>query len=142
MRIAADSAQIFRTRMARVIALSAAVALVACNDITAPKSEAAAPEVALSQGALTELAAWGSELDGMTGWSLAALPNEQGQANIVGILNGLKGHLASGKIAACQQDITDARSILAGLTDAEQVEVGAVSVTLDFIESALANPSQ
>jgi hypothetical protein len=126
-----------------VIVLSAVVALAGCEDVTAPQEEVtAAPELRLSATAADELGSLSSSLDDMTGWSLAALPNAQGKANIVGILNGLKGHLASGKIAACQQDVTDARAILGSLTENEQVEIGGVGATLDLIQAALDKASQ
>ena len=101
-----------------------------------------APELRLTQERRTSSVVWGSSLDDMTGWSLAALPNAQGKANIVGILNGLKGHLASGKIAACQQDVADARAILGSLSLNEQVEIGGVGATLDLIQAALDKASQ
>jgi hypothetical protein len=143
MRLTADSSLILRSRIARVLALSAVLGLGACEDVTAPMEEVtAAPELRLAQGAADELGALGSSLDDMTGWSLAALPDAQGKANIVGILNGLKGHLASGKIAACAQDVADARAILGSLSQNEQVEVGGVGATLDLIQAALDKASQ
>ena len=143
MQMTSSSTQILRSRIARLIALSAVVALAACEDVTAPQEEVTtAPELRLSQGAVDELGSLGSALDDMTGWSLAALPNAEGKANIVGILNGLKGHLASGKIAACQQAVTDARAILGSLSANEQVEVGGVGATLDLIQAALDKASQ
>jgi hypothetical protein len=126
-----------------VIALSAVVALAACEDVTAPQEEVtAAPELKLSQAAVDQLGSLSSSLDDMTGWSLAALPNAQGKANIVGILNGLRGHLASGALAACVQDVTNARAILGSLSQNEQVEVGGVGATLDLIQTALDKASQ
>jgi hypothetical protein len=143
MRITSSSTQILRSRIARVIALSAIVVVAGCEDVTAPNEEVStAPELRLSAAATDELGSLGSSLDDMTGWSLAALPNAQGKANIVGILNGLKGHLASGKIAACQQDVADARAILGSLSQNEQVEIGGVGATLDLIQAALDKASQ
>ena len=143
MSITSSTTRILRSRVARVIALSAVVAVAACEDVTAPQEEVTtAPELRLAQGAADELSTLGASLDDMTGWSLAALPNAQGKANIVGILNGLKGHLASGKIAACQQAVTDARAILGSLSENEQVEVGGVGATLDLIQAALDKASQ
>src|SRR4026209_2818948 len=116
MRITSSSTQILRSRIARVLALSAMVVLAGCEDVTAPQEEVtAAPELKLSQGVVNELGTLSTSLDDMTGWSLAALPNAQGKANIVGILNGLRGHLASGKIAACQPDEAEARAVLGAL---------------------------
>jgi len=143
MRITSSSTQILRSRIARVLALSAMVVLAGCEDVTAPQEEVtAAPELKLSQGVVNELGTLSTSLDDMTGWSLAALPNAQGKANIVGILNGLRGHLASGAIAACVQDVTNARAILGSLTQNEQVEVGGVGATLDLIQAALDKASQ
>jgi hypothetical protein len=143
MRIASDSTQILRSRIARVIALGAVVALAACEDVTAPQSPvAAAPELKLSQSGVDELGSLGSSLDDITGWSLAALPNGQGKANVVGILSGLKAHLNGRDVASCQQDVTDARAILASLSQQQQVEVGSVGVALDVIQSALDKASQ
>ena len=133
-----------RVRGAQVIALSGMMTMAACQDVTAPeKIETAAPStLSFSQASADELANLGSNLDDMTGWSLAALPDARGKTNIVGILNGLKGHLASGRIAACQQDITDARAFLGSLSQNEQTEIGGVGVTLDLIQSALDKASQ
>jgi hypothetical protein len=143
MRVTSGSDQRTLSRIARVIALSGVIALAACDDVTAPEeAKPAAPELRLSQTATDELGELSASLDDMTGWSLAALPDAQGTANIVGILNGLKGHLASGRIAACEQDLVDARAILSGLSENEQVELGGVGATLDLIQAALSNASQ
>ena len=83
-----------------------------------------------------------TNLDDMTGFSLAALPDGNGKANIVGVLNGLKGHLKSGSIAACQQDVNDARSWFGGLSDVQKVEVGSVGLALDVIQAALDGASK
>lgn len=143
MRNTSGSAGVSRFRLAQMIALSGMIALAACEDVTAPEeAKPATPELRLSQTAADELGSLSSSLDDMTGWSLAALPNAQGKANIVGILNGLKGHLASGRIAVCQQDVADARAILASLSQNEQVELGGVGATLDLIQAALDKASQ
>lgn len=143
MRITSSSTQILRSRIARVIALSAIVVLAGCEDVTAPQEEVTtAPELKLSQAAVDQLGSLSTSLDDMTGWSLAALPNAQGKANIVGILNGLRGHLASGAIAACAQDVANARAILGSFSQNEQVEVGGVGATLDLVQAALDKASQ
>lgn len=126
------------------VTLSAVTAL-ACEDATAPEQAASTVEQAprFAQSASGDLlSSLGSNLDDMTGWSLAALPDSKGKANIVAILNGLKGHLNSGRIDACQQDVTDARAILGSLTDVQQVEVGHVGVALDLIQAALDSASK
>ena len=145
MRITVPTAnQTFHLRAVRHVVLCGVFTMAACQDVTSPEQVSAVPQ-ALSltqQSSADELATLGANLDDITGWSLAALPNQQGQTNIVGILNGLKGHLSSGKIAACQQDITDARAILGSLTEVQQVEVGSVGVALDVIQAALDKASQ
>jgi hypothetical protein len=142
MRITSGSAQTLRYRIARVIALGGVIALAACEDVTAPEEVKPAPELRLAQASADELGSLSSSLDDMTGWSLAALPDAQGKANIVGILNGLKGHLKTGRIAACKQSVDDARAILGGLTEEERVSVGSVGLTLDVIQAALDKASQ
>ena len=134
----------FYLRAARHVVLCGVFAMAACQDVTAPEEVAAVPQ-ALSfsqQSAKDEIASLASNLDDFTGWSLAALPDAKGKANIVGILNGLKGHLNSGKIAACQQDVTDARAILGSLDEVQQTEVGSIGVALDVIQAALDKASQ
>lgn len=143
MRITLNSNRTFRLRIAQVIALSAVVALAACQDVTAPeKAVSAGPALRLSQAVTDELGSLGASLDDMTAWSLVALPDAEGKTKIVELLAGLKTHLASGEIAACQQDVVDGRTILGALSPVEQVEVGAVGVTLDVIQSALDKASQ
>jgi hypothetical protein len=145
MRITTTTAnENFYLRAARHVVLCGVFALAACQDVTAPEQVEAVPQaLRMSQSAAAdEIASLASNLDDFTGWSLAALPNAQGKANIVGILNGLKGHLSSGKIAACQQDVTDARAILGSLTEVQQVEVGSIGVALDVIQAALDKASQ
>jgi len=130
-------------RVGRVaIAAVGLLAIAACQDATAPAKVEAAPALRLSQTSGNVMAGLGDNLDDMTSWSLVALPDGAGHTNIVGLLNGLKGHLKSGKVAACQQDITDARAFLGTLTDVQQVEVGQVGVALEFIKSALDSISQ
>jgi hypothetical protein len=133
-----------RLRAVRHVVLCGVFTLAACQDVTAPEKVEAVPQaLSLSQqSAQDELASLASNLDDFTGWSLAALPDAKGRTNIVGILNGLKGHLSSGKIAACQQDVTDARAILGSLTEVQQIEVGSVGVALDVIQAALDKASQ
>jgi hypothetical protein len=145
MRITPNSNLIIRFRVVQLVALSSVIALAACQDVTAPDQGAAldASSLRLTQSSVTDqLAELGSSLDEMTGWSLVVLPDGQGRTQIVGILKGLKGHLASGKIAACQQDVTDARSFLGSLTRNDQVELGGVGVTLDLIQYTLDKASQ
>jgi len=143
MKKTSSSAQTFHFRFAQVIAVSGVIAIAACQDATAPDQvEQAAPNsLRLTQNSADELGSLSSSLDDMTGWSLAALPDGTGKTNIVGLLNGLKGHLASGKIAACQQDLDDARAWFGSLDTNQQTEIGAVGVTLDRIQAALNNAS-
>ncbi len=128
----------FRFRFAQIIALSGVIAMAACQDATAPEEVTKVPELRLGQSAASDaLGTLSSNLDDMTGFSLAALPDSKGKANIVGVLNGMKGHLKSGSIAACQQDVTDARTWFGSLSDVQKVEVGHVSLALDVIQAAL-----
>jgi len=130
-------------RVARAaVAAGGLLAIAACQDATAPEKVEAAPSLRLSQTSGNVMAGLGDNLDDMTSWSLVALPDGDGHTNIVGLLNGLKGHLKSGKVAACQQDIADARAFLGTLTDVQQVEVGQVGVALEYIKSALDSISQ
>jgi hypothetical protein len=132
-----------RLRVVQLIAVSGVFAFAACEDVVAPQQkEMAVPELRLSQSASNKLEDLGASLDDMTGWSLLALPDGQGRANIISLLNGLKGHLNTKKIAACQQDITDARAFLGSLTNVEQVEIGHVSLALDVVQAALDSVSK
>jgi hypothetical protein len=145
MRVTSSFILIFRFRIVRLIALSSVIAVAACQDVTAPDKVTAldASSLRLSQSSVADqLGELGSSLDQMTGWSLVVLPDGQGRTRIVGILNGLKGHLASGKVAACQQDVTDARAYLGSLTRNDQVELGGIGVTLDLIQYTLDKASQ
>jgi hypothetical protein len=139
MRITSYSAQTFRSRITRVVAMASVISLAACQDVTGPESEAAVPsELRLAQSASTvELASLGNSLDDMTGWSLATLQDNNQRGNIVGVLNGMKGHLKSGNTSLIQQDVTQARGILTSLTDVQQVELGPVTLTLDIVQKAL-----
>jgi hypothetical protein len=140
MRIISES-RIFTSRIAQVLALGGAITTAGCKDATAPKKIETTQALALSSlaqsAAVDDLGSLSSSLEDMTGWSLASLPEGKGRENIVGILNGLKGHLKSGKIEASQQDVADARSFLESLSEQQRVEIGAVGVTLDLIQSAL-----
>jgi len=143
MRVTSDL-RIFRSRIAQLIALGGAITTAACTDATAPK-QIVAPKTAtqsVGQSAGDELGGLGASLDDMTGWSLASLTDDQGHANIVGILNSLRGHLKSGKIAASQQDVADARAFIESLSEEKRVDIGAVGVTLDLIQATLDKTSQ
>ncbi len=143
MRVTSDL-RIFRSRIAQLIALGGAITTAACTDATAPK-QIVAPKAAtqsVGQSAGDELGGLGASLDDMTGWSLASLTDDQGHANIVGILNSLRGHLKSGKIAASQQDVADARAFIESLSEEKRVDIGAVGVTLDLIQATLDKTSQ
>lgn len=141
MRVVSISTRNYRSRTAQLIALSSVIAMAACSDVTAPdKVEAAAPELTSPQSAgVKDLSA---SLDDMTGWSLITLGEGEVRTNIVGILSGLKGHLASGKINLCQDDVTKGREWYASLSESDQAEQGNISVTLDLIQSVLDNASQ
>lgn len=143
MRIVPDS-QKFRTRLAQVLALGGVITTASCKDVSAPEKSLKAPALTLSQsvGVGDELGGFSSSLDDMTGWSLASMPEGESRVKIVGILNGLRGHLKSGKVAAVQQDVADARAFLDSLSDRERIELGAVGVTLDVIQAALDKASQ
>src|SRR5258706_4650174 len=143
MRVTSDL-RIFRSRIAQLIALGGAITTAACTDATAPK-QIVAPKAAtqsVGQWEGDELGGLGASLDDMTGWSLASLTDDQGHANIVGILNSLRGHLKSGKIAASQQDVADARAFIESLSEEKRVDIGAVGVTLDLIQATLDKTSQ
>ena len=142
MRITSSSITTNRFRFVQIIAMSGVIAIAACQDATAPEQVKAAPELRMSQISNDALSTLSANLDDMTGFSLAALPDGNGKANIVGVLNGLKGHLKSGSIAACQQDVNDARAWFGGLTDVQKVEVGHVSLALDVIQAALDGASK
>ena len=133
--------RVFRSRVTQLIALGGVITTGACHDATGPQSVTAAKTLAVasaqSAAAVDELTGLGSSLDDMTNWSLASLPDGKGRESIVGILNGLKGHLKSGKIEACQEDVTAARGFIESLSEQQQIEIGAVGVTLDLIQSAL-----
>jgi len=143
MRVTSNS-RIFRSRITQLIALGGAITTAACTDATAPKQIVApkASTLSVGQSAGDELGTLSASLDDMTGWSLASLTDDQGHANIVGILNSLKGHLKSGKIAASQQDVADARAFVESLSEEKRVDIGAVAVTLDLIQSTLEKASQ
>lgn len=144
MRITLDSNKTFRLRIAQVIALSGVFALAGCQDVVAPDKVTSGPQSLrlTTMAAADELASLSSSMDDMTGWSLVALPDAEGKTKIVELLAGLKTHLASGEIAACQQDVVDGRTILGALSPVEQVDVGAVGVTLDVIQLVLDKASQ
>jgi hypothetical protein len=143
MRIFPDS-QKFRTRIAQVLALGGVITTASCKDVSAPEKSLEASALTLAQSVTVgdELGGLGSSLDDMTGWSLASMTEGESRVKIVGILNGLRGNLKSGKIAAIQQDVADARAFLESLSDRERIELGAVGVTLDVIQSALDKASQ
>jgi hypothetical protein len=143
MRIFPDS-QKFRTRIAQVLALGGVITAASCKDVSAPEKSLEASALTLAQSVTVgdELGGLGSSLDDMTGWSLASMTEGESRVKIVGILNGLRGNLKSGKIAAIQQDVADARAFLESLSDRERIELGAVGVTLDVIQSALDKASQ
>src|SRR5436309_1409041 len=94
--------RIFRSRVAQVIAVGGVITTGACHDTTGPQPITAAKTLAVSRTqsatAVDELSTIGSSLDDMTIWSLASLPDGKGRDSIIGILNGLKGHLKGGKI--------------------------------------------
>lgn len=145
MRIALDSRSRIGLTASWLVMLSGVIALAACENPTAPEERAPTFEQGprLTQSASGDLlATLGTSLDDMTGWSLAALPDGHGKANIVGILNGLKGHLSSGRVDACLEDVADARAILESLTDVQQVEAGHVGLALDVIQAALDGASK
>jgi hypothetical protein len=143
MRITSSSAQMFRSRFVQIIAMSGVIAVAACQDALAPEEvKPAELRMGQSSAASDALATLSTDLDDMTGFSLAALPDDKGKANIVGVLHGLKGHLKSGSIAACQQDVTDARTWFGSLSDVQKVEVGHVGLALDVIQAALDNASK
>ena len=142
MRITSSLATTYRFRFVQILAMSGVIVIAACQDTTAPEEVKAKPELRMSQTASDELGTLSSNLDDFTGFSLAALPDGSGKANIVGVLNGLKGHLKSGSIAACQQDVDNARAWFGGLTDVQKVEVGHVSLALDVIQVALDGASK
>jgi hypothetical protein len=135
----------FRSRVAHALALGGVITTGACKDVTAPEQveTAEAPALALAQSAaVDELGGLSSSLEDMTGWALASLPDGENRVKIAGILDGLRGNLNTGKIAASRQDVIEARGILESLSEQERVELGAVGVTLDLIQSALDKASQ
>ena len=145
MRIASESRSRFGLSVSRLVVLSAVLALAACEDPTAPEE----PALTVEQGPrLTQLASvdllatLGTSLDDMTAWSLTALPDGNGKANVARILAGLKRHLGSASINACQQDVVDARAVLASLSGVQQVEAAHVGVALDVIQAALDGASK
>ena len=145
MRIASDSGSRFGFTASWLVMLSGVIALAACENLTAPEEPALTFEQGprLTQSASGDLlATLGTSLDDMTGWSLTALPNGNGKANISRILSGLKGHLSSGRVDACQQDVADARAVLASLSGVQQVEAGHVGLALDVIQAALDGASK
>ena len=131
-------------RVAQALVMGGVITAVGCKDSTAPRKMEAPQALALgvTQSADDELGRLSASLDDMTGWSLASLTDDQKRTNIVGILNGLKGHLKGGKIDASRQDVTDARAFLESLDEQKRVELGAVAITLDLIQSALDSASQ
>jgi hypothetical protein len=143
MRRFPDS-QKFRTRIAQVLALGGVLTTASCKDVSAPEKSLKAPDPTLSQSVAVggELGGLSSSLDDMTSWSLASMPESESRVKIGGILNGLRGHLKSGKIAAIQQDVADARAFLESLSDRERIELGAIGVTLDVVQAALEKDSQ
>jgi hypothetical protein len=91
----------------------------------------------MSRASNQELTQLGDDMETMTGWALINLPDDRGRLKLVGLLNSLKAHLTAGQVAACQDDVNDARSFLQSLTVNEQVELGGIGVTLDVVENAI-----
>jgi len=118
--------------------------MAACQDATGPEEvvATAGPQLRMTQEGVDELKSLSTNLDDITGWSLLALGDDPAKGKIVGLLNGMKGHLASGKLAMCQQDITDARAWFTSLTEVQQIEVGAVGVALDVIQAGIDKAAQ
>ena len=144
MRIASTSRSRFGLSVSRLVVLSAVLALAACEDPIAPEEPALTEQgPRLTQSASGDLlATLGTSLDDMTGWSLTALPDGNGKANVARILAGLKRHLSTGSVNACQQDVADARAVLASLSAVQQVETGHVGLALDVIKAALDGASK
>jgi hypothetical protein len=145
MRFTKNSTGKISSRVAQVIALSGVIAMAACQDATGPEEiSTAQPSMRLtvSQESKDELATLSANLDDFTGWSLVALPDGDVKLNIIGTLNGLKGHLKAANTRLCQQDVTDARAWFASLTETQQVEVGAIGVALDVIQAGLDKAGQ
>ena len=130
--------------LTHLVALSCVCILAACEEITGPEVEAAAPPApTFSQsGTVNTLASLSSSLDDMTMWSLATLQDNTQRGSLAGVLSGLKGHLKSGNAALCQEDVTKARGILAALPDVQQVELGHVGLALDVVQQSLDGGSQ
>jgi len=114
-------------------------ALASCEEATAPDPVAVRNPGSLSfgQSANDPLGQLASDMETMTSWSLVDFPDARGRTNVVGLLQSLKGHLAAGKIDACQDDVNTVRNFLGTLTENEQVELGGISVTLDLVQYTL-----
>jgi hypothetical protein len=144
MRIISDL-RIFRPRIAQLIALGGAITTPACKDAAAPPQTKVVETHALASAqsaAVDKLGSLSASLDDMTSWSVTSLPDGKGRENILAILKGLKANLKSGKIADSQQAVTDARALIESLSEKERVEIGAVGVALDLIQSELDKASQ
>jgi hypothetical protein len=127
----------FSLRVAPVVALC--FAMMSCESATAPDPVATGTpaSLSLSQASGDPLGQLASDMATMTDWALVDFPDARGRTNVVGLLQSLKGHLAAGKIEACQEDVNTLRSFLGTLTENEQVELGGIGVTLDVVENAL-----
>ena len=133
------SAVNFRFPAARSIVIAGVVFLAGCQDITAPEEATStipnSPSLAKASAAV--FADLGASLEDMTGWSLAALDSPTQRQSLVGILNGLKGHLISGNVSLIQKDVTDARGYIASLPIAQQAEIGPVGLAVDLIQKTI-----
>ena len=137
--------RIFRSRIAQLIALGGVVSTPACKDATAPEpaKAIAAHSPAFAQSvAFDKLGSLSASLDDMTAWSITSLGEGKGRDDIDAFLKDLKAQLKSGKIVETQKAVSDARAYIESLSEKERVEIGAVGVALDLIQSELNKASQ
>ena len=132
---------VIAARIVKVVALSCVIGLMAaCSETTAPKASTAPPPVVKPvPAAMVSLA---GSLDDMTQWFMQSFDDEATRTKFQDILSGLKGHLTSGNVTVCQQDVTAARGVLTSLSDVQQVETAPLGLALDAVQTTLDNVSQ
>lgn len=133
-------------RIARVIALSGVVAVLACGDSTSPQRAKPVPEAPAvpappAAAPSTPLGMLGASLDDATSMFVPTMQDPEKRAQLQAVIKDLSEHLMAANIDLSTKDLAAGRALIASVEEVQQIELGAIGIAFDQIELALSQAS-
>ena len=125
------------TRILSAIAIAGAITLAGCSDSTAPGKAATPAPSTPTAPTVSALVALAAELHDASDIFVSAVEDEALRTKMTVAINDLGVQLLAGNADGSRAALAQARALFVNLDDISAIELGPVSLALDYIERKL-----